>query len=948
MLKLLDKFIRKIQPEWKSIDQLARRYEKKFVDAYMTAITALRNSVDVKSLQHYELKDMGNFINYSHLDTDEMYVITGLLIRDAMEIADEYLPLKVLQHPGHRSFKARHDIKKRAGVAELGSFNMRNPMAVEWSVSHTGEMIKEVTASTQSAVQQIITTALQEGGHPYETAREIRQMIGLTENQMKSVSNYQEKLLSEGTRSGKAVDAMVDSFVNGKIRDRAEVIARTETITAACQGQQLHWNQMVQEGLIDKTEMEKVWIATPDDRVCEECSGMDGEATEIDGVFSSGDNTPAAHPDCRCAIGLQEKELSTKELDAILNEPEEVPAINEPEEVPAINQPATEVPAINQPATEVPELEIPDEWKVKSLKDVRFGDAINAQTKKLYQLYPEIASVLKKVEIKSYKEMVFFSNTLRKSSGCTVVQGNNNFRVLIRDYTSKEVLERQKHEEDVKWHPSGTSTALASTLTHEFGHVVDFWIRDNLPPVNLDFYAKEIDALFADPVPDKGLENSTPEQKMKYGLSEYAMADTLEMVAVAFEEYYYSPSPRPMAIAVMEVIGKYLKIIREDRVKAPASTLRKPKAVPSLMLLEPMKPKAGHSKKLKEGDIATQREIWNKAGMPIHGDMYEMVNAVDRWTYHGDAAIRAGKDPDNATLLEKYIAASPSYDGVLYRGISVTEDVLTQFEKGRVIDMHGVSSFSSSKKVALDFTQTRQDKIGIIFRVPEVEQSTSIAHLSQFPGEKEVLVSENAKFEIVSVKEKNGTTYIDLKEVQEPSSPKVVKKSIGLHEHMILYCKYLQKKYPVEKNINVKFGTIDDHTWALTNSATCSILFNYLYFQSNIEVAESIQEATEIGWHPIIKKGLEAESIVAHEYGHVLYAQKIKNTIFETAILAIWNIYKKNPIYFASSLSIYATKDPGEMFAECLSDACAGMSCTMTRQVVQIIKEVYSDAAYEA
>ena len=919
MLSLLDKFVRKVQPEWKSIDQLARKYEKKFVNAYTNALIVLRESIDVKSLQYREIKDMGNFINYSYLDTEEIYVVTGMIIRDAMKIADEYLPLKVLQHPGYKSFKERHDIKKRANITELGIFNMRNPMAVEWSVKHTGATIVQVTNSTKSAVQQIITTALQQGGHPYETAREIRQLIGLTDNQMKSVANYQEKLLAEGTRSDKAVDARVDSYVNGKIRDRAETIARTETITAACQGQQLHWNQMVQEGLIDKGEMEKVWIATPDDRTCEECAGMDGEVTEIDGVFSSGDCTPTAHTDCRCAIGLQEKELSAKELEDIINEPVEIPAVN--------------VPA------QVPTLEMPDEWRVTSEKDKGFEDTVNAQISKLYQTYPEIKTILETVKIFDYKKMVRLKSG--KATGATYSRKGSNYHIAIRDYTVKEILKINALGESQKWHPEGT-IAAASTVTHEVGHIIHFFLEKKLRARDVGSYAQEINDLFLNPIPDSGLEDSSPEQKMKYGLSEYAMTNTGEMIAEAFSEYFHNSSPRPMAQAVMEVINKYFEMATGNPVKETAKPLENI-TLPSLLMISPIKPTSGHAKKLEEGEVATQKKIWADNGLSQPPEMYDMINAVNKWSYHGDAAIRGGRDPDSAEFLEKYIAASPSYKGTLYRGIAITEDILSRFEKGKMIDMEGISSFSSSKEVVKEFSQNWKDKVGVVFIVSKIEQSASISHLSQFEYEKEVLVSKDAKFEIINIKKEGETTYVKIKEIVHPN----IEKSMNFHGRIITYCKYLQEKYPIGKSIDIRFGDINDQTWAVTNSRNCSILFNSLYFQSEIEVNESIGKAIEIGWHPIITKGLEAESIAAHEYGHILYAQKIKETIFETAILAIWNIYKKNPVYFASDLSIYATKMPPEMFAECFSTSCVGASGTIAKQVMQIIREVYSDAAFK-
>ena len=87
---------------------------------------------------------------------------------------------------------------------------------------------------------------------------------------------------------------------------RAEVIARTETMRASNLGQQEAWNQAIDEGLLTGQE-KKEWIATPDDRECDDCDDVDGQRVPIDGEFDTSEGSldgPPLHPNCRCTVGI--------------------------------------------------------------------------------------------------------------------------------------------------------------------------------------------------------------------------------------------------------------------------------------------------------------------------------------------------------------------------------------------------------------------------------------------------------------------------------------------------------------------------------------------------------------------------------------------------------------------------------------------------------------------
>ena len=143
-----------------------------------------------------------------------------------------------------------------------------NPSARDWAKEHAAELIDGITATTRDAIQGIVEDAFDEGRTVAEVADEIDQFLG-DEN-------------------------------------RAELIARTETMTAANAGQQEAWDQAVEDGFLTGEEKQE-WITTPDDKLCPICTDMDGEQVGLDEQFDvDGDliDAPPAHPNCRCTIGL--------------------------------------------------------------------------------------------------------------------------------------------------------------------------------------------------------------------------------------------------------------------------------------------------------------------------------------------------------------------------------------------------------------------------------------------------------------------------------------------------------------------------------------------------------------------------------------------------------------------------------------------------------------------
>jgi SPP1 gp7 family putative phage head morphogenesis protein len=147
-------------------------------------------------------------------------------------------------------------------------FDATSPDALAWAKAHAGETIDDMNASTVEDIRNLVADAFEQQFDVDELADKIADLIGDDE--------------------------------------RAEMVARTESMRAANEGQMQAWDQATEAGVLTGDE-KKEWIVTPDDRLCPICEPLDGEQTGLDDTFKvDGDEIdgPPAHPRCRCTIAL--------------------------------------------------------------------------------------------------------------------------------------------------------------------------------------------------------------------------------------------------------------------------------------------------------------------------------------------------------------------------------------------------------------------------------------------------------------------------------------------------------------------------------------------------------------------------------------------------------------------------------------------------------------------
>jgi very-short-patch-repair endonuclease/uncharacterized protein YoaH (UPF0181 family) len=144
-------------------------------------------------------------------------------------------------------------------------FDVSNPRAIEWARAHAAELVVEITQDTQEMIAKLISRGIAEGRTIKETAKLIREVIGLTSKQGLSLLDLRDKLEAQGYDDPDIEDE-IRARTNTMINVRADLIAHTESMTASNFGQQLLWDQAVDEGYLTGTE-KKEWITTPDERL---------------------------------------------------------------------------------------------------------------------------------------------------------------------------------------------------------------------------------------------------------------------------------------------------------------------------------------------------------------------------------------------------------------------------------------------------------------------------------------------------------------------------------------------------------------------------------------------------------------------------------------------------------------------------------------------------------
>lgn len=193
--------------------------------------------------------------------------------------------------------------------ALTGRFNLRNPFSEDFVRRRGAELVQGITGRARDQIRDAVERGFVQGVPVRTTARTIMDSLGLDPRLARAVQNHGNALSEAGTPDDIS-DRSIERYADQLLRYRAELIARTETITASNQGVLDSWRQAKDEGLLPGG-MLKRWIAALGSKrtcpICEELGESDPvpvDAEFYSSILGQSFARPPSHPACRCVLGL--------------------------------------------------------------------------------------------------------------------------------------------------------------------------------------------------------------------------------------------------------------------------------------------------------------------------------------------------------------------------------------------------------------------------------------------------------------------------------------------------------------------------------------------------------------------------------------------------------------------------------------------------------------------
>ncbi len=203
-----------------------------------------------------------------------------------------------------------------------GTLSLTNTEAVRLAEQAAARLIVGISSDAREAIRVVLAASMRGDYPPRVTAQMVHDVVGLDTRRAQAVVNYRaglervqagdlapQSVLDDFTLSRQfgsqlssgRVDQLVEQYSRRQLKDRANVIARTETMRAANDGQQAIWGEAADRGLFDRDVALVEWVIT--DEACDDC--LENEAASPIGFGDSWPNDdPPVHPNCRCALSL--------------------------------------------------------------------------------------------------------------------------------------------------------------------------------------------------------------------------------------------------------------------------------------------------------------------------------------------------------------------------------------------------------------------------------------------------------------------------------------------------------------------------------------------------------------------------------------------------------------------------------------------------------------------
>jgi len=285
---------------WQLLHREADRLYPELRTVWLTLFQDMQASVDTDALR--SAVERGNFLEAQNLLYTRWQQVGDQAARQALPT--------LLRETVQRAAEAMIPATAEAlGVATLEvSFNVVVPETLQLIEQYAGQQIVGISQTTLSNVRQVLRRGFSEGRTLTQLMADLEGFVGLTPRQTEAIEGLRTRLTEQGI-APRRVQQQVDQAARRALQLRVESIARTESISASMLGQEILWREAAQQGLLDTERFRRLWIVTPDDRLCRTiCAPIpsrNSEGRRLDEPFDTPIGQiqrPPAHPMCRCAL----------------------------------------------------------------------------------------------------------------------------------------------------------------------------------------------------------------------------------------------------------------------------------------------------------------------------------------------------------------------------------------------------------------------------------------------------------------------------------------------------------------------------------------------------------------------------------------------------------------------------------------------------------------------
>ena len=201
-------------------------------------------------------------------------------------------------------------------------FDQVHDLAVRRMRSNRLSLVREWTENQRDLTRIALREGVEQGLNPVAQARRFRQFMrgatGLTVRQHQAVENYRrllgrvhdgdlealtrglrdkrfDRTLSRAAREGRPltrqqIDRMVERYRQRAIKRRAETIARTEAMRSVHAGNRDAFEQAIEGGHIQVSDVLRTWVTAADERVRETHIAASGQRVGQNEPFTVGDS----------------------------------------------------------------------------------------------------------------------------------------------------------------------------------------------------------------------------------------------------------------------------------------------------------------------------------------------------------------------------------------------------------------------------------------------------------------------------------------------------------------------------------------------------------------------------------------------------------------------------------------------------------------------------------